>query len=203
MFNLICLVSADEAARTDLTAALKALNGAAAPVMEGNFNGGDVAARFAFPDEAAYRAARPAIDAAIAAAGAVQCNWALFGNGQSAVDAPGLADRVWRGLLLCADRPQATARLAEFEAEMVLMPKYIPAIRNWRLAPAIESGGDLPWTHVWEQEYADIGGLMGPYMLHPYHWAVIDRWFDPECPDWVVNTRLCHSFAAFGAPVLG
>ena len=58
-------------------------------------------------------------------------------------------------------------------------------------------------SNQWEQEYADIGGLMGPYMLHPYHWAVIDRWFDPECPDWIVNTRLCHSFAAFGAPVLG
>ncbi len=202
MVNLICLVSADEAARADLTAALKALTGAVAPVMEGNFNGGDVAARFTFADEAAYRAARPAIDAAIAAASAKQCNWALFGNGQSAASAPGLADGVWRGLLLCADRPQTASRLAEFEAEMVLMPKYIPAIRNWRLAPTIESGGDLPWTHVWEQEYADIGGLMGPYMLHPYHWAVIDRWFDPECPDWIVNTHLCHSFAAFGAPVL-
>lgn len=83
------------------------------------------------------------------------------------------------------------------------MAKYIPAIRNWRFSNVIEAGGDLNWTHVWEQEYADIGGLMGPYMLHPFHWALIDRWFDPECPDWIVNIHLCHSFAALGAPVLG
>lgn len=202
MFSLVCLISADEAARAELGANLKALGGTMAPVMEGNFNGGDLAARFAFADEPAYRAARPAIDAAIAAVGASQHNWAFFKDGAGGVTAPGLADGVWRGLLLCADRPQGAALQDQFEAEMVLMPKYIPAIRNWRFSRALESGGELGWTHVWEQEYADLGGLMGPYMLHPYHWALIDRWFDPECPDWIVNVRLCHSFAMLGEAVL-
>ncbi len=202
MFELVCLIDLPEAARATLAASLTALGGAAAPVLEGNFNGGDLAARFSFADAAAYRAARPAIDAALADAGATRCNWACFERGLGAASAPGLADGVWRGLLLCADRPQAASRLDQFEAEMVLMPKYIPAIRNWRFSRAVESGGDLKWTHVWEQEYADIGGLMGPYMLHPYHWALIDRWFDPECPDWIVNVTLCHSFAALGEAVL-
>lgn len=202
MFSLVSLVSAEEAARATLGQSLQALGAVVAPVLEGNFNGGDVAARFAFADQAAYRAVRPAIDGAIAAAGAAQHNWAFFKDGATGVTEPGLASGVWRGLLLCADRPQAPDRLAEFEAEMVLMPKYIPAIRNWRFSRAIESGGDLGWTHVWEQEYADLGGLMGPYMLHPYHWALIDRWFDPECPDWIVNIHLCHSFAMLGAAVL-
>ena len=202
MFSLVSLISADEAARADLGAGLQALGGVVAPVLEGNFNGGDLAARFAFPDEPAYRAARPAIDAVIAAARASQHNWAFFRDGASGVTAPGLANGVWRGLLLCADRSQAEALQDQFEAEMVLMPKYIPAIRNWRFSRALESGGELAWTHVWEQEYADLGGLMGPYMLHPYHWASIDRWFDPECPDWIVNVRLCHSFAMLGAAVL-
>ena len=26
------------------------------------------------------------------------------------------------------------------------------------------------------------------------HWAVVDRWFDPECPDVIIRDRLCHSF---------
>lgn len=202
MYSLVSLINADGATRASLTAGLQALGGAVAPVLEGHFNGGDIAARFTFPDEAHYRAARGGIDTAITAAGASQHNWAFFRDGQGGIGAPGLADGVWRGLLLCADRPQAAQRLAEFEAEMVLMPKYIPAIRNWRFSRAIESGGELGWTHVWEQEYADLGGLMGPYMLHPYHWALIDRWFDPECPDWIVNLRLCHSFAMLGAAAL-
>lgn len=202
MFDLVSLVSLPETSRADLSARLQAMGGVVAPVMEGNFNGGDLAARFAFADEAAYRRARGEIDAAIGALGATQHNWACFQGGARGVSQPGLATGVWRGLLLCADRPQAPARQSEFEAEMVLMPKYIPAIRNWRLSRAIASGGELAWTHVWEQEYADIGGLMGPYMLHPYHWALIDRWFDPECPDWIVNKHLCHSFAQFGAAVL-
>lgn len=202
MFELVCLIDVPESARAGLIAGLKGLGGAAAAVMEGNFNGGDVATRFSFSEEAAYCAARPRIDAAAAAAGATRCNWALFAGGTAKAASPGLADGIWRGLLLCADRPSAAGRLGQFEAEMVLMPKYIPAIRNWKLSPAIESGGDLGWTHVWEQEYADIGGLFGPYMLHPYHWALIDRWFDPECPDWIVNTTLCHSFAMFGEAVL-
>jgi hypothetical protein len=127
---------------------------------------------------------------------------AFYRNGAGSVGAPGLADGVYRALLLNACRPQSVAKRAQFDAEMVLMPKYIPAIRNWRYSPVIEASGERPWTHVWEQEYAGIEGLMGPYMLHPYHWAVIDRWFDPECPDWLVDTRLCHSFGAFGRPQL-
>jgi hypothetical protein len=202
MYSLVSLVSAGEAARAALSERLRALGGVVAPVLEGNFNGGDVAARFSFGDEAAYRAARAEIDAAVAAADASQHNWAFFKDGVAGVADPGLATGVWRGLLLCADRPQAAQRQAEFEAEMVLMPKCIPAIRNWRFSRALESGGDLGWTHVWEQEYADLGGLMGPYMLHPYHWALIDRWFDPECPDWIVNTHLCHSFSLLGTAVL-
>lgn len=202
MFDLVCLIDLPNAHQADLIGALKALGGAAAPVMEGNFNGGCVAARFSFADRSAYQSARPRIDKALDDAGATRCNWACFKDQRSGVNAPALATGVWRGLLLCADRPQAPARMDQFEAEMALMPKYIPAIRNWRLSRAVESGGDLNWTHVWEQEYEDIGGLMGPYMLHPYHWALIDRWFDPECPDWITNTTLCHSFAMFGEAVL-
>ena len=40
--------------------------------------------------------------------------------------------------------------------------------------------GTSAWTHVFEQEFTDVEGLMGPYLMHPIHWAVVDRWFDPE-----------------------
>ena len=35
---------------------------------------------------------------------------------------------------------------------------------------------------------------MGPYLMHPIHWAYVDRWFDPECPEVIVRDRVCHSF---------
>jgi hypothetical protein len=40
-------------------------------------------------------------------------------------------------------------------------------------------------------------------MLHPCHWGQVDRWFDPEDPDWLIDTFLCHSFCETRAPVIG
>lgn len=201
MYSLIALVHLEgEAAR--IRAALAGLGAAVAPVMEGSFNGGDLSAIWNFRDEVAYRTARSGIDAILNGAGVERADTAFFGHGSIGVREQGLSTGIHRTLLLCADRAASEARLAQFEAEMVLMPKYIPAIRNWRFSRVTEAAGELPWTHVWEQEFVDTAGLMGPYMLHPYHWAFIDRWFDPECPDWLVNPRLCHSFAAFGVAIL-
>jgi hypothetical protein len=42
---------------------------------------------------------------------------------------------------------------------------------------------------------------MGPYLMHPIHWAYVDRWFDPECPDVIVRDRVCHSFCNVDASV--
>lgn len=201
MYSLVCLVHLADG-EVSAGEALAALGSVVAPVMEGAFNGGDLAAHFALDSEETYRALRPRVDAVLAGPGVVRADTVFYRHGVSGCAAPGLAGGVWRGLLLAANRPQAEARRDQFETEIVLMPKYIPAIRNWRLSRVIEASGDRRWTHVWEQEYADLGGLLGPYMLHPYHWALIDRWFDPECPDWIVDTRLCHSFAAFGQAVL-
>ena len=55
---------------------------------------------------------------------------------------------------------------------------------------------------MFEQEFTDVDGLMGPYLMHPIHWAVVDRWFDPECPEVIVRDRVCHSFCALSSPVL-
>lgn len=201
MYSLIALIHLDGDA-APVIAALSQLGAVAAPVMEGNFNGGDISAVWRFPDEAAHMAARPAIDGVLSSQGVARADTAFFRHGQSGMAEPGLEGGVHRTLFLCADQGATDARITQFESEMVQMARYIPAIRNWRLSRVASASGQLPWTHVWEQEYADIGGLMGPYMLHPYHWAFIDRWFDHECPDWLVNLQLCHSFAMYGTAVL-
>lgn len=96
--------------------------------------------------------------------------------------------------------PGIEAGLRErFERDLLDMPAFISAIRNWRLSRAEALDWDMdtvsPWTYVWEQEFADLDGLTGPYMVHPHHWAHVDRWFDPESGIQVVDTALCHAFS--------
>lgn len=85
-----------------------------------------------------------------------------------------------------------------FERDLLEMPAQIAEIRNWRLSRAVNlpwgNGQDAQWTYVWEQEFETLEGLTGPYMLHPHHWAHIDRWFDPESGAQAVDTHLSHAF---------
>lgn len=82
------------------------------------------------------------------------------------------------------------------------MPRYLPTIRAWQLSRVSAPVGTCSWTHVFEQEFADVEALMGPYLMHPVHWAVVDRWFDPETTDVIIRDRVCHSFCAIPDPVL-
>lgn len=88
---------------------------------------------------------------------------------------------------------------ARFERDLLDMPGFIPAIRNWRLSRAQalpwNTAATAPWDYVWEQEFADPDGLSGPYMAHPHHWAHVDRWFDPESGVQIVDSALCHAFS--------
>ncbi|MCB1630230.1 MAG: Dabb family protein [Pseudomonadales bacterium] len=88
---------------------------------------------------------------------------------------------------------------ARFERDLLDMPAYITAIRNWRLSRAVTLAWDMsdvaPWSYVWEQEFAELDGLNGAYMAHPHHWAHVDRWFDPESGVQIIDTALCHAFS--------
>jgi len=170
-----------------------------APTLPGSHFGGDLLAHFAF-DSAAQRDGFGATLAPVLAGNAV--DGADYQGSPDGKQAPDLANGVYRVLLLSVDEGTHPESVVQFEAETRMMPHYIPAIRNWQLSRADAVVGERRWTHVWEQEYAGAEGLLGPYMLHPYHWARIDRWFDPECPERIVDARLCHSFCALEASIL-
>ncbi|VBB14034.1 Dabb family protein [Burkholderia stabilis] len=111
---------------------------------------------------------------------------------------PGLRDGVWRTLMLRA-RPQASGtQVAALESELLQMPAFMPGIRNWRLS-RIETPG--AWTHVWQQEFAHVGDLLGEYLMHPYHWGWVDRRFDAESPDWTVDA-ISHAFCLLASSLL-
>ena len=207
MFKLARLVTlADPARLTPLADELRALARAhearrtlVAPTLPGSHFGGDLLAHFAF-DSAEQRDAFGAALAPLLAGNAV--DGADYQGSPCGKRAPDLANGVYRVLLLSVDDGHDPETVTEFEAETRMMPHYIPAIRNWQLSRTDAAIGERRWTHVWEQEYAGVEGLLGPYMLHPYHWARIDRWFDPECPERIVDARLCHSFCALEASIL-
>ncbi len=103
---------------------------------------------------------------------------------------------IWRCLTLSVDAGTSAEQIVQFEKDTALMPAHVPAIRNWALCKVVASSGRRNWTHVWEQEFDDVAGLEGPYMLDPIHWGLVDGWFDPECPQRIVDPFLIH--AAFG-----
>lgn len=152
------------------------------PTLPGSYNGGDLLRR-------------RCVDApklASAADGFAHVDAAVYEEIESGGD--WLGGGVYRALLLSVHPGTSAAMVARFERETLAMPRYIQAIRGWRLGRVQQAQGSQAWTHVWEQRYERVEGLLGPYMLHPYHWAHVDRWFDPESQDWIVDPQLCHSF---------
>ena len=114
--------------------------------------------------------------------------------------APGLANPIKRTLLLRVLPDAPPAAVAEFERALLAMPDHIGAIRNWCLSRA--SSSRKGWTHVWEQDFAEVSGLADDYMNHPIHWSVVDPWFHLEDPRCVVAPVLAHVFCRAQRSVL-
>jgi len=119
---------------------------------------------------------------------------------------PALADAVKRTALfrLLPGIDQAVRQ--RYERDLLEMGAQIPEILNWRLSRALPLAWDVSdvpaWSYVWEQEYATLDGLTGPYMAHPHHWAHIDRWFDPESGTQIVDVQLCHAFSPLAGSII-
>lgn len=108
---------------------------------------------------------------------------------------------IWRALVVSVRAGVGSDQRTQFEAEMRMMPRYIASIKNWALNRVLWSSGTRLWSHVWEQDFADEDGLMGEYRMHPIHFGLVDRWYDPEHPDNIIDPRrlrmVCSS--PFGA----
>ena len=117
---------------------------------------------------------------------------------------PGLKG-VKRTLWLRVEPDAPAEAVARFEAETPLLAEAIPAIRNWRwsrLRTSKAGGAASRWTHLWEQEFDGVEGLQTDYMSSPVHWGYVDRWFDPEMPERIVDLWLAHLACPETEPVL-
>ncbi|WP_336085561.1 Dabb family protein [Nocardia sp. SSK8] len=191
--------SRDDRATASLPAHLRWCAGTARhaliqPTLPGVRNGGDLLVHLRFDDPDTCSAAAAQLDAVLADPTVTHLDGAEYTGGTAGSADPHTPATVHRVLLLrvAPDTPPATVRA--FEADLLRMPTHIPTIRSWQLSTVRHPTGSIPWTHVWEQEFTDLAALQGPYLLHPIHWAHVDRWFDPECPESIVRDRVCHSF---------
>ncbi|OCC24490.1 hypothetical protein MB02_07360 [Croceicoccus estronivorus] len=177
--------------RAAIVASLRESCALVAPSLSGGRNGGDLIVRTTVSDAGS---ADPSFGLGDRLDAAVSCNdGAVFD--MVAGEGNPLASPVYRAALFHA-LPRASAdRLEAFEAETAAMPRRIAAIRGWRLGRVTQSCGRFAWSHVWEQGFDRLEGLTKDYMMAPCHWGQVDRWFDPEHPDFVIDPGLCHAFA--------
>lgn len=181
-------------------AATKAQHQLVEPTLPGVRNGGDILVHLRFNTEDQWRSAETDFAAALTDSAVTRVNGVSYASDASPHGVR--TGTVYRALLLRVLPGTDAHVVARFEDELRLMPRYVKTITAWQLSRVDEPIGTSEWTHVFEQEFTDVDGLMGPYLMHPVHWAVVDRWFDPECPDVIVRDRVCHSFCALGESVL-
>jgi hypothetical protein len=211
MFKLTQLIDFDP--KSDRAAALDALRAAgsaagaaratAIATLPGVHNGGDLIWHVQFETEKAWRAWTRDQKARLAnLPGVTQVQSVAYQGGASGAQKPGMKNSLYRIALFCANQNVTPERVKAFEGALSRMPRYIKAIRNWQLSRVLEVQAIRPFTHVWEQEYDRLEDLQGPYLFHPHHWAWVDTWFNPECPNWLVDGHLTHTFATLPDSVI-
>lgn len=169
------------------------------PTLPGSRNGGDILVHVRFASERQWRCSETEFTAVVADAAVTRINGANYSGTLVRTHTTGRT--VYRTLLLRVSPDTTSESIARFEDELRSMPRYVHTITGWQLSRVEEAVGASAWTHVFEQTFTGVDGLMGPYLMHPIHWAVVDRWFDPECPDVIVRDRICHSFCALPSTI--
>jgi hypothetical protein len=172
------------------------------PTLPGTRNGGDILVHLRFADRNEWTAVAKEFTAVLRDPAVSRVNGAAYTGNPTRVGSRPARGTVYRTLLLRVAPGTDPATIAHFEADVQLMPRYVCTITAWQLSRVEQATGDSAWTHVFEQQFTDVEGLMGPYLMHPIHWAYVDRWFDPECPDVIVRDRVCHSICRSDTTVL-
>ena len=182
----------------------------AAPTTPNSHNAGDVMLLTAYADDDSARTwttrslRHVGRAAAARAVPARHVETARYRQGPVDLREPALRDGIQRTLLVHVDPDTAAASVGRFEHDLRDMPRYIDSIRNSSLSriDAVDASLGPAYTHVWEQEFVDLDGLTGPYMLHAYHWSQVDPWFDAQAPGAIVDPTLVHAACGLRRSIL-
>jgi hypothetical protein len=220
MFNLLSVIDAGPSAAAgavDRLADLLAVHGPSLPGVKASLvgktlpralNGGDLLWRVAFGAELDCWNCRASaewqahIAPALSPGNGVAIDWVVYRADHYDTTVSQGMTGLWRCLVMAVDNGTSSAQLRRFERDLLEMPGHVSAIRNWALGGVVAGGGRRRWTHIWEQEFVDIAGLEGEYMTHPVHWGLVDGWFDPECPQRIVDPMLIHAAMDISGPAI-
>lgn len=197
MFNVTTLVHT--AAREPIVAALRDAvrsvpDALVEPTLPGVRNGGDILVHLRLADEDVWPGVQARVDEVLSEPAVTHVDSACYRGCPVGPDEPD--GSVFRALFLRVAPQTPDDVVARFEADLADMARYVSTITAWQLSRVETATGTSAWTHVFSQRFTDLEGLTGPYLMHPIHWAYVDRWFDPECPEYIVRDRVCHSFCA-------
>ena len=197
MFNVTTLVHTEE--RDTVLAALRDAaqdvpDSVIAPTLPGVRNGGDVLMHLRFHDESDWPPVHARVDEALSTPAVTRVDSVTYRGTPVGPENPD--GSVYRALFLRVAPGTPGDVVERFEADLATLPRYVSTITAWQLSRVEEATGVSDWTHVFSQRFTDLAGLTGPYLMHPIHWAYVDRWFDPECPEFIIRDRVCHSFCA-------
>ncbi|HEY7053065.1 MAG TPA: Dabb family protein [Mycobacterium sp.] len=199
MFSVTRLIHTRPAADRDtLTSELRAVvagveHTLVEPTLPGVRNGGDILVHLRFDDRMQWSGISHELDVLLAQREIGHVDGADY-SGAPQLTGHERPSAVYRSLLLRVMPGVDDMTVMRFEDDLRLLPQYVPSITAWQLSRVESAVGAAPWTHVFEQEFCSLEALTGPYLMHPVHWAYVDRWFDPECPEVIVRERVCHSF---------
>ncbi len=172
------------------------------PTLPGTRNGGDILMHLRFADKHEWNSAARQLTTLLGDPVVGHVNGATYTGIPVSTERAASPGTVYRTLLLRVAPGTEERTIAHFEADLRLLPRYVETITAWQLSRVESATGASKWTHVFEQQFTDVEGLLGPYLMHPIHWAWVDRWFDPECPEVIVRDRVCHSFCRTDTAVL-
>ncbi|MBP1821977.1 Dabb family protein [Mycobacterium sp. OAE908] len=206
MYNVTRLIhTSSDASRDQLLTPLRTFASVAdhaivAPSLPGSRNGGNILMHLRFANDDQWTSVASDLEEILSKPLVMHIDGAEYRGIPQSAERPARGS-VYRTLLLRVAPDADETIIAQFEDDLRLLPRYVNTIIAWQLSRVDEPLGTSAWTHVFEQEFTDVDGLMGPYLMHPIHWAVVDRWFDPECPEVIVRDRVCHSFCRIGGAV--
>ncbi|MFC4595745.1 Dabb family protein [Sphingobium tyrosinilyticum] len=109
---------------------------------------------------------------------------------------------IWRALIFRTFTGADQETVRELESNLLLFPKYISTIKSWALSNVSTMDGPKGFTHVWEQEFDSVEGLLGEYMDHPLHWGVVDSYFDAELPQYIVEGHVIQAVAEIDGSIM-
>lgn len=173
------------------------------PTLPGVRNGGDILVHLQFEQRDDWTSIRSGFDTIVDSPLVDHVDEVQYLPGSSGTRSTTSPSSVYRTLLLRVEDDVSEDIVRQFERETLRMPNFVSSMTSWQLSRVVSSSGRVGFTHVWEQEFTDMAGLMGPYLAHPVHWGYIDKWFDPECPEVIIQDRVSHSFCELDNAIIG